>query len=208
MTKFMMQNKLFNPTGMHPNSSMYAFPPYFYGIESPSELNTSFFHELYLNGNYTYYFISCPSMQMPAGNVIVMIMYALVFIVGLFGNTLVIYAVLRFSKMQTVTNIYILNLGKLTRVLCKDANILNQLIFVCVAIADQCYLIGIPFLIITMHVGFWSFGSAMCKIYMVSTSITQFTSSIFLIIMSADRYIGKLKRTLKFNTNEQSFSEH
>lgn len=153
---------------MHNNSSIYALPPYFYGIDGTSEFNASYFHELFLNGNFTYYYISCPSIQMPVGNVIVMIMYALVFIIGLFGNTLVIYAVLRFSKMQTVTNIYILNL----------------------AIADQCYLIGIPFLIITMHLGEWTFGEAMCKIYMVSTSITQFTSSIFLIIMSADRYIA------------------
>lgn len=38
--------------------------------------------------------------------------------------------------------------------------------------------------------GHWVFGSAMCKAYMVSTSITQFTSSIFLFIMSADRYIA------------------
>ncbi|KAJ6648003.1 Somatostatin receptor type 4 [Pseudolycoriella hygida] len=30
----------------------------------------------------------------------------------------------------------------------------------------------------------------MCKAYMISTSITQFTSSIFLFIMSADRYIA------------------
>lgn len=70
--------------------------------------------------------------------------------------------------MQTVTNMYILNL----------------------AIADECFLIGIPFLIITMHLGEWTFGKAMCKAYMVSTSITQFTSSIFLFIMSADRYIA------------------
>uniref|UniRef100_A0A182MJP8 G-protein coupled receptors family 1 profile domain-containing protein n=1 Tax=Anopheles culicifacies TaxID=139723 RepID=A0A182MJP8_9DIPT len=110
----------------------------------------------------------CPSIQMPIGNVISMILYALVAIVGLFGNTLVIYVVLRFSKMQTVTNMYILNL----------------------AIADQCFLIGIPFLITTMHLGEWTFGNAMCKAYMVSTSITQFTSSIFLFIMSADRYIA------------------
>lgn len=41
-----------------------------------------------------------------------------------------------------------------------------------------------------MHVGEWTFGNAMCKAYMVSTSITQFTSSIFLFIMSADRYIA------------------
>lgn len=76
----------------------------------------------------------------------------------------------RFSKMQTVTNIYILNL----------------------AIADECFLIGIPFLLTTMHLGEWTFGSTMCKAFMVSTSITQFTSSIFLFIMSADRYLGEL----------------
>ncbi|EDV94260.1 somatostatin receptor type 2 [Drosophila grimshawi] len=97
-----------------------------------------------------------------------MILYALVCIVGLFGNTLVIYVVLRFSKMQTVTNIYILNL----------------------AIADECFLIGIPFLLYTMQVGNWPFGNYMCKAYLVSTSVTQFTSSIFLLIMSADRYIA------------------
>ncbi|XP_055598336.1 somatostatin receptor type 2-like [Uranotaenia lowii] len=111
---------------------------------------------------------SCPSIQMPIGNLISMILYAVVAIIGLFGNTLVIYVVLRFSKMQTVTNMYILNL----------------------AIADQCFLIGIPFLITTMHLGEWTFGNGMCKAYMVSTSITQFTSSIFLFIMSADRYIA------------------
>ncbi|KAH8261667.1 hypothetical protein KR044_013064 [Drosophila immigrans] len=99
---------------------------------------------------------------------VTMILYALVCIVGLFGNTLVIYVVLRFSKMQTVTNIYILNL----------------------AIADECFLIGIPFVIYTMHAGNWAFGTYMCKAYLVSTSVTQFTSSIFLLIMSADRYIA------------------
>ncbi|XP_034484269.1 somatostatin receptor type 5 [Drosophila innubila] len=99
---------------------------------------------------------------------ITMILYAIVCIVGLFGNTLVIYVVLRFSKMQTVTNIYILNL----------------------AIADECFLIGIPFVINTMQARNWAFGTYMCKAYYVSTSVTQFTSSIFLLIMSADRYIA------------------
>lgn len=111
---------------------------------------------------------NCPSIQMPLGNLISMILYSIVFMIGLCGNTLVIYVVLRFSKMQTVTNMYILNL----------------------AIADECFLIGIPFLLVTMHLGGWTFGKGMCKIYMVSTSITQFTSSIFLFIMSADRYVA------------------
>lgn len=111
---------------------------------------------------------SCPSLQNPAGNFVSMLLYAVVCVVGLCGNTLVIYVVVRFTKMQTVTNMYILNL----------------------AIADECFLIGIPFLITTMYVGEWKFGSAACKGYMISTSITQFTSSIFLFIMSADRYIA------------------
>lgn len=54
----------------------------------------------------------------------------------------------------------------------------------------MCFLIGIPFLITTMYLGEWTFGKGLCKVYMVSTSITQFTSSIFLFIMSADRYLA------------------
>ncbi|TMW50682.1 hypothetical protein DOY81_004250 [Sarcophaga bullata] len=110
----------------------------------------------------------CSSGQNTIITMITMILYSLVCIIGLFGNTLVIYVVLRFSKMQTVTNIYILNL----------------------AIADECFLIGIPFLLYTMQIGSWQFNEYACKAYMVSTSITQFTSSIFLLIMSADRYIA------------------
>lgn len=64
-------------------------------------------------------FMDCPPTHMPMANIIFMILYALVCIIGLMGNTLVIYVVLRFSNMQTVTNMYILNL----------------------AIADECFLI-------------------------------------------------------------------
>lgn len=106
--------------------------------------------------------------DLPIVSLVNQILYSLVCIVGLLGNTLVIYVVLRFSKMQTVTNMYIVNL----------------------AIADECFLIGIPFLVTTMSLRAWPFGKLMCKAYMTTTSINQFTSSIFLFIMSADRYIA------------------
>ncbi|XP_076232241.1 somatostatin receptor type 2 [Calliopsis andreniformis] len=106
--------------------------------------------------------------DLPIVSLVNQILYSLVCIVGLLGNTLVIYVVLRFSKMQTVTNMYIVNL----------------------AIADECFLIGIPFLVTTMSLRSWIFGKIMCKAYMTTTSINQFTSSIFLFIMSADRYIA------------------
>ncbi|KAI4500682.1 hypothetical protein M0802_004274 [Mischocyttarus mexicanus] len=106
--------------------------------------------------------------DLPIISLLTQILYTFVCIIGLLGNTLVIYVVLRFSKMQTVTNMYIVNL----------------------AIADECFLIGIPFLVTTMSTRSWIFGKVMCKIYMITTSINQFTSSIFLFIMSADRYIA------------------
>lgn len=120
------------------------------------------------NGTYNETFENCPNINLPVVYVVTQVLYALVCVVGLLGNTLVIYVVLRYSKMQTVTNMYIVNL----------------------AIADECFLIGIPFLIITMSIQAWPFGSFMCKVYMISTGINQFTSSIFLCIMSADRYIA------------------
>jgi hypothetical protein len=96
------------------------------------------------------------------------ILYGIVFLVGLFGNQLVIYVVLRYSKMQTVTNMYILNL----------------------AAADVIFSAGLPFLITTLMYKYWSFGRIMCKIYMTTTSINQFTSSLLLTVMSADRYVA------------------
>ncbi|CAH1122702.1 unnamed protein product [Ceutorhynchus assimilis] len=96
------------------------------------------------------------------------ILFSLVCLVGIAGNTLVIYVVVRYSKMQTVTNMYIVNL----------------------AIADEFFLIGIPVLIATILHGHWVFGHYACKAYMITTSINQFTSSILLCIMSADRYIA------------------
>ncbi|XP_067013470.2 somatostatin receptor type 5-like [Anabrus simplex] len=107
-------------------------------------------------------------VEQPTLYLVTQILYAIVCVMGLLGNTLVIYVVLRFSKMQTVTNLYIVNL----------------------AIADECFLIGIPFLLTTMSFQYWPFGYFMCKAYMTTTSINQFTSSIFLTIMSADRYIA------------------
>jgi len=101
-------------------------------------------------------------------SIINQVLYSLVCIIGILGNTLVIYVIIRFSKMQTVTNTYIVNL----------------------AIADECFLIGIPFLVTTINLRSWIFGNIMCKIYMITTSINQFTSSLFLLIMSADRYIA------------------
>ncbi|XP_037102296.1 somatostatin receptor type 5 [Syngnathus acus] len=96
------------------------------------------------------------------------IIYITVFMVGLAGNSLAIYVVLRYANMKTVTNIYILNL----------------------AIADELYIIGLPFLTTQNVLSYWPFGSFLCRLVMTADSMNQFTSIFCLTVMSVDRYLA------------------
>ncbi|XP_077380181.1 somatostatin receptor type 5 [Festucalex cinctus] len=91
-----------------------------------------------------------------------------VFMVGLAGNSLAIYVVLRYANMKTVTNIYILNL----------------------AVADELYIIGLPFLTTQNVLSYWPFGSFLCRLVMTADSMNQFTSIFCLTVMSVDRYLA------------------
>ncbi|XP_014662340.1 PREDICTED: somatostatin receptor type 2-like [Priapulus caudatus] len=106
-------------------------------------------------------------MAMAISRSVLTIVYSVISVVGLCGNSLVIYVVLRFSKMKTVANVYLVNL----------------------AIADEIFLLGIPFVIVTAQMHTWPFGDAMCKVYMTTATVSQFTSSVSLIVMSFDRYM-------------------
>jgi hypothetical protein len=57
--------------------------------------------------------------------------YSVAFTVGLLGNILVVLAVLRYTHMRTVTNVYIVNL----------------------ALTDLSYISGLPVLVTTMIMG-------------------------------------------------------
>jgi hypothetical protein len=81
------------------------------------------------------------------------VLYVVIVALGWVGNGLVIYVVLRYAKMKTVTNMYILNL----------------------AISDVLFLFSLPFLTTTTLVQHWVFGFAMCKIFFVLFSINLFT---------------------------------
>ncbi|KAK2142278.1 hypothetical protein LSH36_977g00002 [Paralvinella palmiformis] len=106
--------------------------------------------------------------------------YALICTVGTFGNGLVILVVARYAKMKTVTNMYILNL----------------------AVADLCFLVGLPFLIVTAIMRRWLFGYIMCKVFYILTSMNWFTSVFTLTVMSADRYLAVCHpvRSMRFRT--------
>uniref|UniRef100_A0A8C0J7V6 Somatostatin receptor 5 n=2 Tax=Chelonoidis abingdonii TaxID=106734 RepID=A0A8C0J7V6_CHEAB len=100
--------------------------------------------------------------------VLISVIYFLVCAIGLSGNTLVIYVVLRHAKMKTVTNIYILNL----------------------AVADVLFMLGLPFLATQNTISYWPFGFFWCRLVMTLDGINQFTSIFSLTVMSMDRYLA------------------
>ncbi|KAJ8366505.1 hypothetical protein AAFF_G00353250 [Aldrovandia affinis] len=103
-----------------------------------------------------------------AGTVAVALVYCAVCALGLCGNALVIYVVLRHAKMKTVTNIYILNL----------------------AVADVLCMLSLPFIATQLALVRWPFGPALCRVVMTADSLNQFTSIFCLTAMSVDRYLA------------------
>lgn len=96
------------------------------------------------------------------------VIYTIVFIVGFLGNALAIYVVARYAKMKTVTNIYILNL----------------------AMADELYILGIPFIGTNSVLSYWPYGEFLCKVSMTADGISQFASTFCLTLMSIDRFLA------------------
>lgn len=85
-----------------------------------------------------------PEHQDKTSSVVITFIYFVVCSVGLCGNTLVIYVILRYAKMKTVTNIYILNL----------------------AVADVLCMMSLPFIALQLALVHWPFGEALCRVIM------------------------------------------
>ena len=103
-----------------------------------------------------------------ARTIAVVCLYGLICVMGLVGNGLVILVISRYTKMKTVTNLYILNLS----------------------IADFLFLLGLPLVMTTAVLRHWVFGEALCKIYFSLTLVNMFTGAFTLTLMSADRFLA------------------
>ncbi|XP_071488384.1 somatostatin receptor type 1-like [Diadema antillarum] len=95
-------------------------------------------------------------------------LYFFVAIVGFIGNGTVIYVILRFAKMKTVTNVYILNL----------------------ALADTVFLFALVFLAGATIYPHWVFGKVMCHLVYSVDALNLFTSIFCLTLMAIDRYVA------------------
>ncbi|NP_878306.2 kappa-type opioid receptor isoform 1 [Danio rerio] len=99
---------------------------------------------------------------------IITAVYSVVFVVGLVGNCLVMYVIIRYTKMKTATNIYIFNL----------------------AVADALVTTTMPFQSTDYLLNSWPFGEVVCKVFISIDYYNMFTSIFTLTMMSVDRYVA------------------
>ncbi|KAL4677627.1 hypothetical protein H8959_020301 [Pygathrix nigripes] len=97
------------------------------------------------------------------------ILYCLVFLLSLVGNSLVLWVLVKYESLESLTNIFILNLC------------LSDLVFACL----------LPVWISPYHWG-WVLGDFLCKLLNMIFSISLYSSIFFLTIMTIHRYLSVL----------------
>ncbi|XP_069490521.1 C-C chemokine receptor type 10 [Ambystoma mexicanum] len=98
--------------------------------------------------------------------------YSVVFVLGIVGNTLVLATYIYYRRIQSMTDVFLLNL----------------------ALSDLFLLMTFPFIAINSVHG-WIFGTAMCKLLQGMYTINFYSGFLFLTCISIDRYIMIVRAT-------------
>ncbi|XP_012508820.1 PREDICTED: chemokine XC receptor 1 [Propithecus coquereli] len=107
------------------------------------------------------------------------ILYCLVFLLSLVGNGLVLWVLVKYESLESLTNVFILNLC------------LSDLVFSCL----------LPVWISAYHWG-WVLGDFLCKLLNMIFCISLYSSIFFLTIMTIHRYLSVVSplSTLRVHT--------
>ncbi|XP_066989952.1 prolactin-releasing peptide receptor-like [Macrobrachium rosenbergii] len=125
--------------------------------------NSSAFYD---NGTSAYY-ESNNVLAYPITQAVFYIEYLTIFLLGIFGNCLVCYVVVRSKHMHTVTNYFITNLALADILLC---------------------VLAVPFTPLYTFIGQWVFGSVLCHLVTMAQGISVYVSSLTLMSIAIDRY--------------------
>lgn len=101
------------------------------------------------------------------GTLYLAVLYCVLFVLGLLGNSLVILVLVACKKLRSITDVYLLNL----------------------AASDLLFVLSIPFQTHNL-LDQWVFGTAMCKVVSGLYYIGFFSSMLFITLMSVDRYLA------------------
>ncbi|KAM5132153.1 C-X-C chemokine receptor type 5 [Mantella aurantiaca] len=100
-------------------------------------------------------------------HIFIPILYSLVFVIGIIGNGLVLYILMRHRRLHSRTDTFLVHL----------------------AIADLLMLVTFPFGVADAITG-WVFGDCLCKIVRVISRVNFYCSSLLLGCISIDRYLS------------------
>ncbi|CAH1274145.1 MCHR1 [Branchiostoma lanceolatum] len=103
-----------------------------------------------------------------SASIVMPVLYGLICALGLVGNGIVLYVMARHSKLRSPADIFIFNL----------------------ALADELFMLGMPFQIHQFASEEWAYGAAMCKIVMAMDAQNQFTSTYVMTVTAIDRYLA------------------
>lgn len=95
------------------------------------------------------------------------VLYTIIFVLGILGNTIVCFVVIRNRAMQTVTNLFITNLALADILLCA---------------------VAVPFTPLYTFTGTWHFGSLLCHIFPFAQGCSVYISTLTLMSIAIDRF--------------------
>lgn len=110
------------------------------------------------------------------------VLYAVIFVLGVFGNVLVCYVVFRNKAMQTVTNLFITNLALSDILLC---------------------ILAVPLTPMYTFLGRWVFGRVLCHLMPYAQGCSVYISTLTLTSIAIDRFfviIYPFHPRMKLNT--------
>ncbi|XP_049718476.1 chemokine XC receptor 1 isoform X2 [Elephas maximus indicus] len=121
----------------------------------------------------------CESKTFVFATLTTTILYCLVFLLSLVGNGLVLWVLVKYESLESLTNVFILNLC------------LSDLVFSCL----------LPVWISAYYWG-WVLGDFLCKLLNLLFSVSLYSSIIFLTIMTIHRYLSVVSplSTLRVHT--------
>ncbi|XP_044311487.1 CX3C chemokine receptor 1 [Varanus komodoensis] len=120
----------------------------------------------------------CDKMDLQmSGRVFLPILYGLVFTIGLVGNSLVVFTILKSWHQKSITDIFLLNL----------------------AISDLLFVVSLPFWASYIIHG-WTLGNLSCQIVASFYSVGFFGGMLFISVISIDRYLAIVCATFVMKT--------
>lgn len=111
------------------------------------------------------------------------VFYFVNFLLSYLGNGLVLFIIYKYEKLNTVTNIFLLNL------------VLSNILFAS----------SLPFWA-TYHLSEWIFGEALCKMVSSAYFIGFYSSILFLTLMTFDRYLAVVHAVAAAKSRKRAYA--